>query len=284
MRGLSGARDRHAYLTADEGRLTLIELVVPPVSGLPARGRPQAAAAGFGNRLRLERERRRITLASIAANTKIGLTLLQGLERDDVSRWPSGIFRRSFIRAYAEAVGLDADAIAREFLELFPDPAEPPRAGSADAPAGARRTSGDPMLRLTLADPGAAFTAERILEAVQRRCAAAAWDVGVLMAIGLTLFVALRQFWMPLAIATLGYYVASIVLLGNTPGVCLFAPVSAREGADRNMPLVALQKALKTVMSAIRRGLMTERFSRTRHGSVASELQSTVPQDRFGVS
>src|SRR3989442_11289217 len=155
MRGLAGARDRHACLTADEGRLTLIELVVPPVSGLPARGRPQAAAAGFGNRLRLERERRRITLASIAANTKIGLTLLQGLERDDVSRWPSGIFRRSFIRAYAEAVGLDAGAIAREFLELFPDP------------AGARRTSGDPMLRLTLADPGAAFTAGRILEAVQ---------------------------------------------------------------------------------------------------------------------
>ena len=239
---------------------------------------------GFGNRLRQERERRRITLASIAANTKIGLTLLQGLERGDVSRWPSGIFRRSFIRAYAGAVGLDADAIAREFLELFPDPAEPPRAGSADAPVGARRTSGDPMLRLTLADPGAAFTAGRILEAVLRRCAAATWDVGVLMAIGLTLFMALRQFWMPLAIATLGYYVASIVLLGNTPGVCLFAPVPARDGADRKMPLVALLMALKTVMSAIRRGLMSERFSRTRHGGVASELQSTVPQDRFGLS
>ena len=140
------------------------------------------------------------------------------------------------------------------------------------------------MLRLTLADPGAAFTAGRILEAVLRRCAAAAWDVGVLMAIGLTLFMALRQFWMPLAIATLAYYVASIVLLGNTPGVCLFAPVPARDGADRNMPLVALLKALKTTMSAMRRGLMSERFSRTRHGGVASEMQSTVPQDRFGLS
>jgi hypothetical protein len=234
--------------------------------------------------LRLERERRRITLASIAANTKIGLTLLQGLERGDVSRWPSGIFRRSFIRAYAEAVGLDADAIAREFLELFPDPAEPTRAASTDAPAAARRTSGDPTLRLTLADPGAAFTAGRILKAVLRRCAAAAWDVGVLTAIGLALFMALRQFWMPLAIATVGYYVASIVLLGNTPGVCLFAPVSARDGSDRQMPLVALLKALKTVTSAIRRGLMFERFNRTRHPSVASELRSTVPQDRFGVS
>src|SRR3982074_1039907 len=119
---------------------------------------------GFGNRLRLERERRRITLASIAANTKIGLPLLQGLERGDVSRWPSGIFRRSFIRAYAEAVGLDADAIAREFLEHFRDPAEPPRPVSADsAPAQAQRASGETGLRLTLAEDGATFTGRRFL-------------------------------------------------------------------------------------------------------------------------
>src|SRR5437667_4909597 len=209
MRGLSGARDRHAYLTADEGRLTLLELVVPPVSGLPARGRPQAAAAGFGNRLRLERERRRITLASIAANTKIGLSLLQGFERDDVSRWPSGIFRRSFIRAYAEAVGLDADEIAREFLEHFPDKAEAPRvAPPSSTPGWARTTSRDPVLRLALGDPAAAFTSRRVLQAMLRRAAAAAWDVGGLMAIGLTLFRTLHQFWMPLAIATLGYFVA----------------------------------------------------------------------------
>jgi transcriptional regulator with XRE-family HTH domain len=260
----------------------LIEPVVPPVSGLPACGRPQATDAGFGNRLRLERERRRITLASIAANTKIGLTLLQGLERDDVSRWPSGIFRRSFIRAYAEAVGLDADAIMREFLELFPDPAEPPRVVSAgSAPAGALSTSGNPVLRLTLADAGATFTRGRVLEAVRRRLAAAAWDVGVLMAVGLTLFMPLHQFWRPLAIAMLGYYVASIVLLGNTPGVCLFAPMSARDGAHRLRTLVSL---LKAVMSAIRRGLMFERFSRTRQDGTASELQPTIPQDRFGVS
>ncbi len=38
----------------------------------------------FGARLRMERERRRITLASIAANTKIGLHLLEGLERGQV--------------------------------------------------------------------------------------------------------------------------------------------------------------------------------------------------------
>ncbi len=62
----------------------------------------------FGSRLRYERERRQIALKSIAESTKIGITLLEGLERDDVSRWPSGIFRKSFIRSYAEAIGSEA--------------------------------------------------------------------------------------------------------------------------------------------------------------------------------
>jgi len=78
----------------------------------------------FGARLRYERERRQIALKSIAEGTKIGIGLLEGLERDDVSRWPSGIFRKSFVRAYAEAVGLNADAIVREFTERYPDPLE----------------------------------------------------------------------------------------------------------------------------------------------------------------
>ena len=78
----------------------------------------------FGARLRYERERRQIALRSIAEGTKISVGLLEGLERDDVSRWPSGIFRKSFVRAYAEAIGLDADAVVREFVERYPDPLE----------------------------------------------------------------------------------------------------------------------------------------------------------------
>jgi cytoskeletal protein RodZ len=74
----------------------------------------------FGSRLRYERERRQIALKSIAESTKIGITLLEGLERDDVSRWPSGIFRKSFIRSYAEAIGLKPDSVVREFVERYP--------------------------------------------------------------------------------------------------------------------------------------------------------------------
>ena len=78
----------------------------------------------FGARLRYERERRQIALRSIAEGTKISFSLLEGLERDDVSRWPSGIFRKSFVRAYAEAIGLDPDSVVREFVERYPDPLE----------------------------------------------------------------------------------------------------------------------------------------------------------------
>ena len=37
-------------------------------------------------------------------------------------KWPPGIFRRSFIRAYAKAIGVDVEATTREFLQRFPDP------------------------------------------------------------------------------------------------------------------------------------------------------------------
>jgi cytoskeletal protein RodZ len=80
----------------------------------------------FGARLRRERERRQITLPDIAARTKIKASLFEEIERNDASHWPTGIFRRSFMRAYADAVGLDAEATVREFLERFPDPAAPP--------------------------------------------------------------------------------------------------------------------------------------------------------------
>jgi transcriptional regulator with XRE-family HTH domain len=245
--GTHEARDSRAHIKHEHRRLTLIEPVLQPVPDRPSRGRPQAPDIGFGGRLRLERERRRVTLASIAADTKISLALLEGLERNDVSRWPSGIFRRSFIRAYAQAVGLDADTVAQEFLEQFRDPSEPPKPVSADpAPAESRGASGDTALRLTLADASAAFRNGHFLNGKRRRWVAAACDVGVLMALGLAFFMALNQFWMPLAITTLGYYVASIVLLGNTPGVCLCAPGSSRDSAIR--PLALLMSALKAVV------------------------------------
>ena len=78
----------------------------------------------FGARLRARREQQQVALADIAEQTKIKASLLAALERDDVSQWPSGIFRRSYVRTYARAIGLEPDAVVREFLEHHPDPAD----------------------------------------------------------------------------------------------------------------------------------------------------------------
>jgi transcriptional regulator with XRE-family HTH domain len=178
----------------------------------------------IGRRLRRERERRQIALASIAANSKISVSLFADLERDDVSRWPSGIFRRSFIRAYAQAVGLDPDATTREFLERFPDP-------NAPAPVVAPPAQPRSALRLTLADTGTSFMRGRVLASVRGRWAAIACDATVIVTIGLAMYVAMGTLWMPLCVALIGYYAGGILLLGNTPGVCLCA-----SGQDPNDP------------------------------------------------
>lgn len=74
----------------------------------------------FGPRLRSERERRNISLETIASVTKVSADLWDGLERNDFSRWPSGIFARAFVRDYARAIGLDEDEVLEEFCRLFP--------------------------------------------------------------------------------------------------------------------------------------------------------------------
>ena len=74
----------------------------------------------FGPRLRSERERRGISLETIAVVTNVNIDLWQGLERNDYSRWPTGIFARAFVRDYAKALGLDADEVVDEFCRLFP--------------------------------------------------------------------------------------------------------------------------------------------------------------------
>lgn len=75
----------------------------------------------FGTRLREARERRGITLRQIADHTKISMSALEALERNDASRLPGGIFARSFVRSYAAEVGLDPDATVDDFLDRFSD-------------------------------------------------------------------------------------------------------------------------------------------------------------------
>lgn len=98
----------------------------------------------FGARLRHRREQQGISLSAIAEQTKIKTCLLDALERDDVSHWPAGIFRRAYFRSYAQAIGADVDAELREFLARHPDPHDAEDPDEVAAAAAARPGAAPP--------------------------------------------------------------------------------------------------------------------------------------------
>jgi cytoskeleton protein RodZ len=61
----------------------------------------------FGSELRLERERRGISLETMCALTKLSLRQLLDLEAENYAQLPGGVFRKGFVRSYLGAVGLD---------------------------------------------------------------------------------------------------------------------------------------------------------------------------------
>ncbi len=74
----------------------------------------------FGKYLRQARESRSLSLRELSVTTKISMTVLQALEANDTAQVPGGIFGRSFVRTYAEEVGLDPDTAVKAFLETLP--------------------------------------------------------------------------------------------------------------------------------------------------------------------
>ena len=216
--------------------------------------------ASFGARLRSHREQRGIDLKTIAQTTKIGVGIFEALERDDTSRWPPGIFRRAFIRAYATAVGLDPESTLSEFLERFPDPKDEGSVSDGGRTHAVQRPSGgvpDEPLRLTLADEPPVSVREggrthavprlsrgvpaeplrltladepplpmrwyvRALRSPWPRVAAAACDLIVVIAIAAAVFAVLGVFWTPFAVTTVCYYFVGVVIVGTSPAAWVF--------------------------------------------------------------
>jgi transcriptional regulator with XRE-family HTH domain len=74
----------------------------------------------FGPNLRRLRMQRSVTIEQIAAATKVSASLWSALERNDLSRWPTGIYARAYVRAYAVEIGVDPEATVDEFCRSFP--------------------------------------------------------------------------------------------------------------------------------------------------------------------
>ena len=74
----------------------------------------------FVTRLRRHRQRNQISLEDLSRDTRVSQELLEGLENNDLSAWPKGLYARAWIRSYATVVGLDPDDTVDEFCRLFP--------------------------------------------------------------------------------------------------------------------------------------------------------------------
>ena len=111
----------------------------------PSNASAETGLPSFGEKLKLEREKRKITLEQISVSTKIGTRMLQALEEDKFNQLPGGIFNKGFVRAYSRFVGLDEDQTVADYLQA-----------SGDAPpfalkSGRMKTKRAPMKRISAA-------------------------------------------------------------------------------------------------------------------------------------
>ncbi len=70
----------------------------------------------FGRELQTERQRREISLESIAEGTKVPTRHLRALEQEQFEQLPGGVFNKGILRSYCRHVGLNE----QEWLERFP--------------------------------------------------------------------------------------------------------------------------------------------------------------------
>lgn len=178
----------------------------------------------LGAYLRRERERRGLALRTISESTKVSVGLLEGLETDDISRWPGGIFRRAFVRSYAQCVGLDPDDVMKRFERQHPPPeaeglgaansAVIPQPGAPHAPAVGRRAPVPPN-RARLIGTAADLT------------------VAIVLAFG-SAAAGSRLLWPVLLIAA--YYAIGVLLTGTSPMVAVLEEVPAGSPEPRQFP------------------------------------------------
>ena len=191
---------------------------------------------------------RGISLESIAGATKVHSDLWAGLERNDLSRWPAGIYARAYVRAYALEIGIDPDATVDEFCRLFPNGDrrivsvvrqhaelvghdlrwKDDLVGSVTDEKRSVPPSDSPDL------PAVAFT-------TTGRIAAAGLDLSAAIGTGAAVATLMPLRWSEaLAVSVLAYHAVSLVALGSTPAVWVIEtylanrhPMTSRAGSLR---------------------------------------------------
>lgn len=72
----------------------------------------------IGKTLKQEREEKKLSLEDISSATKINIRILENLEAGEIEKLPSGLYARSFLKQYADFLGLDSTAMLEEYQEV----------------------------------------------------------------------------------------------------------------------------------------------------------------------
>lgn len=175
--------------------------------------------AMFCVRLKAMRESRGVSLDHIAAVTKIRASVFRDLEANNLSRWPKGVFRRSYFRDYLRAIDLEPEPTFAEFVRLFPDD----EARCVKAAVTERDAEATELSIIFADDPG-----ERIARVSKRLTAAAVDATAVAVVSGATTLLLHADFWMTGALVALTYYSISSVVFGRGFGVHWLDPRRVR--------------------------------------------------------
>jgi len=94
----------------------------------------------IGDTLREARMRQRLDIVDVEERTKIRAKYLRALENEEWALLPGPTFVRTFLRTYAEAVGLDPHALVEAYRSQYDDGEEPEAAQQPLAATPRRRS------------------------------------------------------------------------------------------------------------------------------------------------
>lgn len=70
-----------------------------------------------GYTLRQERERQNLTINDVEEGTSIRTSYIEAIEAGEYDKLPGAVYTKGFIKNYAKFLGMDADAMAKEFAK-----------------------------------------------------------------------------------------------------------------------------------------------------------------------
>jgi cytoskeletal protein RodZ len=93
-----------------------------------ARGWLSERMDRFGDELRRERERRKVSIETICESTKVASRYIRALEDGEYELLPGGVFRKGIVRSYLGVLGLEEEPWMARFEASLRESGEDPNA------------------------------------------------------------------------------------------------------------------------------------------------------------